>query len=67
MSAFLTADDVARLTARKKFSAQRRKLDELGIRYTEAANGAPLVRPADLDASRAGARNRGPRWDKIAA
>lgn len=59
---FLPAEAVARLTKRKRFGAQRRALDAMGIRYTPAADGEPLVRQADLDGKPKPARNSGPRW-----
>lgn len=61
---FLTPDDVARLTGRKRFSAQRRALDALGIRYTRAATGEPLVR---ADALEGGRKRREPRFDRMVA
>jgi Domain of unknown function (DUF4224) len=64
---FLSAADLRRLTGRVRYSAQRRALDQLGIHYTKAATGEPLVRPADLDGSGTKARNSGPKWDRIAA
>lgn len=67
VGAFLTADEVYRLTKRQKFAAQRRALDELGIRYTQAVDGEPLVRPSDLDGTAPKGRNRGPHWDRIDA
>lgn len=63
---FLTAADVERLTGKVRFSAQRRALDALGIRYIKAATGEPLVREADLGKEAAG-KGRGPKWDRIAA
>lgn len=66
-SAFLTADDVERLTRRIRYSAQRRVLDAMGIRYLKAANGEPLVRADALDADARPARNSGPRWERIGA
>lgn len=60
---FLTRADVERLTGKKRFSAQRRALAELGIRYTTAATGEPLVRPEALDKK---TRSREPRWEMIA-
>ena len=63
---FLTREAVWRLTKRKQFAAQRRALDRLGIRYTAASDGEPLVRADyDLDDGRRRARNLGPRWDRI--
>lgn len=64
---FLPRADVQRLTGKVKFSAQRRALDELGIRYTQAATGEPLVRPEALDGKGKAARNRGPRWELLNA
>lgn len=65
MSAFLPADAVRRLTKKRQFGAQRRALDRLGIPYTPADDGEPLVREADLDGKAKPARNRGPRWDLL--
>ena len=62
---FLAPADVQRLTGRSRFSAQRRALDRLGIRYVTAATGEPLVRTESLDVK--GEAARGPRWDRIAA
>ena len=64
---FLTSADVIRLTGKQRFSAQRRALDALGITYTVALTGEPLVREGDLDAAPEKRRNRGPRWDLIGA
>jgi len=64
---FLTDAEVVRLTGRRRYAAQRRALDSLGIRYVRAATGEPLVRPADLDAPKGKARNRGPKWERIGA
>ena len=64
---FLTPAELARLTGRTRYSAQRRALDRLGIRYLLAATGEPLVRQADLDGSGKAARNSGPRWDRLNA
>lgn len=64
---FLTPDELERLTGgRKRFSAQRRALDRMGIRYITAANGEPLVKTADLDAKPRPAQRTGPRWHLIA-
>lgn len=62
---FLTAADIRRLTGRVRYSAQRRALDSLGVRYTKAATGEPLVRFDALDSPPAKARNGGPHWDRI--
>lgn len=64
---FLTAADLHRLTGRKRFTAQRRALDGLGIAYRVAATGEPLVRAESLDSAPKLARNGGPRWDRIGA
>jgi hypothetical protein len=64
---FLSAGDLERLTGRSRFAAQRRALDRLGIRYTVAATGEPLVRVVDLDGGSKAARNRGPRWERLNA
>ena len=41
MSAFLTREDVARLTKRTRYTAQRRVLSRLGYQYDVAADGEP--------------------------
>ena len=60
---FLPRADIARITNRTRYSAQRRALDRLGFRYVVADSGEPLVRVDALDGERAPARNRGPRWE----
>lgn len=64
---FLAPADLARLTGRRRYAAQRRALDQLGIPYVRAATGEPLVRADDLDGGKPKARNRGPRWERIGA
>ena len=64
-AAFLAVDDVRRLTGKKRFAAQRRALEALGIRFRQAATGEPLVREADLDGGADKRRNRGPRWERL--
>jgi hypothetical protein len=64
---FLSPADLSRLTGRTRYAAQRRALDRLGIRYTLAATGEPLVREDALDGSGKPARNSGPRWDRLNA
>jgi hypothetical protein len=62
-SIFIPREDVERLTGRKKFTAQRRALDRLGIRYVKAADGEPLVRVETLDPSPPKERRRTePNW-----
>lgn len=62
---FLPPADVQRITGKVRYTAQRRALDRLGIPYTLADGGEPLVRQADLDGKPKPARNRGPRWDLL--
>jgi Domain of unknown function (DUF4224) len=62
---FLSREDLHRLTGKHRFSAQRRALDGLGIRYTLAATGEPLVREESLDGAGTPRRNRGIRWDRL--
>lgn len=64
---FLPRADLIRLTGRKRFSAQRRALDALGIRYTLAATGEPLVREDQIASPGTGGKQRGPNWSRIAA
>ncbi len=65
MSAFLSPADLVRLTRRKRPGAQRRRLDELGIRYIPSAAGEPLVRPEWLDERGRPAQRSRHRWDLI--
>jgi hypothetical protein len=64
---FLTPQDVIRLTGRRKYKAQQKKLRQLGIRFQPAANGEPLILKEWLDEGGKAARNRGPRWDLVNA
>jgi hypothetical protein len=63
---FLPSEAVQRLTGRKRYKAQRKALDRLGIRYTQAATGEPLVRDEALDARPVRGRNA-IRWDRVNA
>lgn len=58
---------VERLTGKVKFKAMARVLDGLGIRYTLAGTGEPLVREDWLDAKPKGANHRGPDWSRLNA
>jgi len=49
MSLFLDAEDLKRLTGKIYRSAQKRALARLGIRYTVAADGRPLVLRATVE------------------
>lgn len=64
---WLPRDAIERLTGKVKFKAMRRVLDGLGIRYTLAGTGEPLVRQDWLDATPKDARNRGPNWERLNA
>lgn len=66
MSRWLSREDVQRITKRKKFAAQRRRLDELGIRFRQAADGEPLVPEDAVDGAQPKARNTA-RWHLINA
>jgi hypothetical protein len=67
VSGFLPREDVARLTKRQRYAAQRRVLQRMGIPFREAADGEPLVLLDALDGKASKARNRGPRWERIEA
>lgn len=60
MPAWLSADELQRLTGRVRPKAQRRVLDERKIRYTLGGKSGqePLVRESDLDGGQRPARNR---------
>lgn len=64
MSAFLSAEEVRRMTGKARYSAQRRALDRLHVPYHAAATGEPLVRWDTLDEPPRKRRN-GPRWDRL--
>jgi hypothetical protein len=67
--AFLTAAEVEQLTQRRRYSAQRRALDAMQVRYARAPNGQPIVRRTALDVAGKPAHRpaSGPRWDRIAS
>lgn len=65
MSLFVSPDELYRMTGRRRYSAQRKALDSLGIRYIVAKSGEPLVRTSDLDAAGKPKQSRGHRWDRI--
>lgn len=64
---FLTAEELYRVTRKRRYSAQRRALDRLGVRFVPAANGEPLVQSDALDAAGKPAHRArsGHRWDRI--
>ena len=64
---FLPTETIVRLTGRKRFTAQRKVLDGLGIRYIVSGKGEPLVREEALDGKAPARRNRGPNWDRLNA
>lgn len=63
--AFLTPQEVHRLTGNKRHKAQAARLKELGYRFILAGTGEPLVRWSDLDESGKPAQRRGHRWDRM--
>lgn len=64
-SVFLSTADLQRLTGKKRFTAQAKALEGLGIRYQLSGKGEPLVRIDQLDGTPKVARNQGPRWDRL--
>jgi len=64
---WLTADEVVELTARQRYTAQCRKLAEMGVPFRPNAIGRPLVeREAVLSTAKAGGRKKPqPNWDAI--
>ena len=64
---FLSRLDVVRLTKRERYSAQRRALDRLGVRYTVAADGEPLVSEVAIDGAGRAAHPRVPKWHRLSA
>lgn len=72
MSAWLTSDELRRLTGRTRYTAQRRELERRKVKYVASSSGEPLVRPDDaFDGSAIkaqsprSARHTEPRWDRI--
>lgn len=60
---WLTPDEVVELTARTRWSAQCRKLAEMGVPFRPNAVGRPLVeRAAILSKPRAAKRKSEPNW-----
>ncbi len=65
--AWLTTIEVAELTARKRWSAQRKALTAMGVKFTPNAAGRPLV-PRDAVLGTAGSRQprkAAPDWSAI--
>ena len=50
---FLTAEEVARLTARQQAPAQIRQLTRLGLRYFVDADGRPVVARSEIEGNQA--------------
>ncbi|WP_082806182.1 DUF4224 domain-containing protein [Marichromatium gracile] len=51
MSAFLSEEDIKRMTKRVRPSAQRRALDRMGVRYLTRPDGRPIVARATIEHS----------------
>lgn len=63
---WLSPEDVAELTAKKRWAAQCRALAEMGVPFKPNAVGRPLVERAAVCSSPAKAKaKRGPNWDAI--
>lgn len=68
MSLWLSAAEVEELTAKKRWSAQRRALVKMGVAFTLNAVGRPLVSRGLWESSGKPARKRQePDWDAIHA
>lgn len=65
--AWLTADEVAELTARQKWKAQCRMLARMGVPFRPNAVGRPLVERGAVLSSPAKPRRKraGPNWDAM--
>ena len=68
---FLTPDQLAALTGRVRWSAQRRALDAMGVRYLTSPSGRPAVLVEEVErlalgAPARGRRDREPRLDLVA-
>lgn len=57
--------DVRRKTKKYRFGAMARALAAMGIPFTKAADGEPLVRIEDLDGTPRRAQRDGPRFHLI--
>jgi hypothetical protein len=64
MSIYMAKEDVFRLTGKKRFSAQRKRLAILKIQYDLAATGEPLVR-TDRNSLRPPVTDRGFNWGAL--
>lgn len=68
MSIWLTAEEVQELTARKRWSAQCRALQRMGVAFRPNAAGRPLVERAAVEkAARTGksAKRSEPDWEAL--
>ena len=66
MADWLSAESVEELTGRKRWTAQCRKLAEMGIPFRPNAVGRPLVEPAVVLSSPAPAKRKAePNWSAI--
>lgn len=63
---WLTPDEVVELTARTRWSAQCRKLAEMGVPFRPNAVGRPLVERASVlsNPKNTGRRKTVPRWEE---
>jgi hypothetical protein len=62
---WLTPDEVAELTARKRWKAQCKALAEMGVKFTPNAVGRPLVERAAVVSQPKSRKKAGPNWDAI--
>lgn len=63
---WLTPDELADLTGRKRWTAQCRALAQMGVPFRPNGVGRPLVeRAAVLSATKPTRQPRGPNWDAI--
>lgn len=63
---WLTPDEVAELTARKRWKAQCKALADMGVQFTPNRVGRPLVERAAVVSHAPKARKKArPNWDAI--
>lgn len=65
MSDWLSNDDIITMTAAKRFTAQRKRLSDMGIPFMQAWNGRPLVQRDTIGQRTRMPRTHTPNWEGI--
>lgn len=65
MSDWLSHEDIITMTAAKRFTAQRKRLSEMGVPFLQAWNGRPLVQRDTIGYRARTPRKHTPNWEAI--